>query len=151
MSWVRVWLDCFQIDSEWTGEWPVEIDPEWVFYQKVFNLEVLKPHLLWMNLSIKTYTNKKCQTMRNWLKENKIHTFSSCFEKKIVCPCIIWQILFDLNLRWQSKILWSNVTCGQKSRSQMSLVVKSPGVKCHLWSEVPPSNVTCGQKSRAQM
>jgi hypothetical protein len=131
MSWVRVWLDCFQIDSEWTGEWPVEIDPEWVFYQKVFNLEVLKPHLLWMNLFIKS---------RRWFDKNSS----------------------DFNLGWRSKIPQSNVTWGQTSRGQLSLVVK-----CHLrsnalWSNVtcgqmslrsnvPRSNVTCGQMSRGQM
>ena len=61
---------------------------------------------------------------------------------------------------------------GQKSRGQMSLAVKCPAVKCHLWSNVPRSNVTvvkcpavkchlrsnvtvvkchCGQMSRGQM
>ena len=39
----------------------------------------------------------------------------------------------------------------QKSCGQMSLEVKRPVVKCHLWSNVPWSNVTCRQMSHGQM
>ena len=60
--------------------------------------------------------------------------------KRPVVKCHLW-----------SNVPWSNVTCGQMSRGQMSLAVK-----CHLrsnvpWSNVPWSNVTCGQMSRGQM
>ena len=87
------------------------------------------------------------QTIRDWLKE-KNHTFPLCLARKQKLSIDAWfdKNSCDFNLGWWSKILRSNVSCGQMSHGQMSLAVK-----CHLRSNVPRSNVTCGQMSRSQM
>jgi hypothetical protein len=93
--------------------------------------------------------------MQDWFKENKIHSFMHALqeEKNTNLSINAW---FDKNscdfiLGWRSKIPRSNVTCGQTSRSQMSLVVKChlrsnvTVVKCNKilkWSKVPWSNET---------
>ena len=100
------------------------------------------------------------------------HELQKQEKTQLVYQCMIWQNSCDFNLGWWSKIprvdgqkshgqlsvavkshvvkcqLWSkvlrsNVSCGQKSLSQMSVAFKCP------LSKVPWSNVSFGQMSHS--
>ena len=153
MSWVRVWLDCFQIDSEWTGEWPVESEPEWVFFIKRFSIYKCWSRICfeWIFLSKAVTLNihqqklviLPCQTI-DWKKTKFIHFPHALLKEKL-----------SINAPLDKFYVISILVDSQKYGGQMSVAVKSHAVKCHFQSNIPQSivprsNVSCCQMSRVK-
>ena len=118
------------------------------FDQKVSNAQVLKPHLLWINLFIKSplsyHTPVTMGSIAMSDNESLIKRKQKTYIFLMVCKkkCLI-------NAWFDKFYVILILVYRQKSRGQMSLAVKCPAVKSHLRSNVPRSNVTCGQMSLA--